>query len=356
VRVNSLGRRVPGRAGTLAVATALTAATSGLLAGGPAAAQSRTWIPARVFAPYYETYLAPHTPGILATARASGARYFTLAFLQTPKKGSCALDWNSNSAQPLGYYDSAIAALRAAGGNVIPSFGGFSADQAGTEIADSCRSISKIAAAYEVVIKKLHVSTLDMDVEGNSLTNTAGINRRNKAIALAQHWAARRGIRLRIQYTLPIEPQGMDHLDLGVLRSAIASGARVHSVDILVFDYYLPHEGVLNMGAEALSAARNTHRQLAKLYPRYSARRLWKMIGMTLLPGIDDHPRKKEVTYIPDARRMLRFARAHGMNFLSIWAIQRDNGRCPGAADSNTCSGIRQHRWAFSHLLEPYTR
>jgi hypothetical protein len=76
---------------------------------------------------------------------------------------------------------------------------------------------------------------------------------------------------------------------------------------------------------------------------------------MTLLPGIDDHPQKKEVTYLRDARSMLRFARAHGMNFLSIWAIQRDNGGCPGAADSNTCSGITQNTWAFSHLLEPFT-
>ena len=35
---------------------------------------------------------------------------------------------------------------------MIPSFGGFSADQGGTEIADSCNSVSKIAADYEQVI------------------------------------------------------------------------------------------------------------------------------------------------------------------------------------------------------------
>jgi len=43
------------------------------------------------------------------------------------------------------------------------------------------------------------------------------------------------------------------------------------------------------------------------------------------------------------------------MNFLSIWAIQRDNGGCPGTVDSNTCSGITQGDWDFSHLLEPFT-
>jgi hypothetical protein len=52
---------------------------------------------------------------------------------------------------------------------------------------------------------------------------------------------------------------------------------------------------------------------------------------------------------------MLSFAQANNMNLLSIWAIQRDNGGCPGTRDSNTCSGITQNAWDFSHLLEPFT-
>ncbi len=148
-------------------------------------------LPAEAYAPYYETYLAPHTASISAVARRSGARYFTLAFLQAPKKGSCALDWNGTRSQPLSYYAADIARLRGMGGDVIPSFGGYSADHDGTEIADSCTSVSKIAADYETVIQTLHVTRLDMDVEDNSLTNKAGIDRRSEAIALAQTWAAR---------------------------------------------------------------------------------------------------------------------------------------------------------------------
>ena len=30
------------------------------------------------------------------------------------------------------------------------------------------------------------------------------------------------------------------------------------------------------------------------------------------------------------------------MSTLSIWAIQRDNGGCPGATGANDCSGIAQ--------------
>ncbi|HSR83468.1 MAG TPA: chitinase [Streptosporangiaceae bacterium] len=314
-------------------------------------------LPAQVYAPYYETYLAPNTASISAIARRSGASYFTLAFLQTPKKGSCALDWNGTSSQPLGYYAADIARLRRMGGEVIPSFGGYSADHGGTEIADSCTSVSKIAAAYETVIRTLHVTRLDMDVEDNSLTDNAGIARRSEAIRLAQIWAARNHIPLQVQFTIPIEPSGMDSNDMAVLRSAMSAGVRVHSVNIMVFDYYLStNEPRLNMGAEAVSAATHTHRQLASLYPQASAARLWAMMGMTMLPGIDDYTPAREVTYVPDAQRMLDFARDHRMNFLSIWGIQRDNGGCPGAFDSDTCSGIKQKTWAFSHLLEPFTR
>jgi len=43
------------------------------------------------------------------------------------------------------------------------------------------------------------------------------------------------------------------------------------------------------------------------------------------------------------------------MNFRSIRAIQRGNGGCSGTVDRNTCSGIAQGDWDFSHPLEPFT-
>jgi hypothetical protein len=338
-----------------ALGLTLTAALLASAAVAAAPARAFTSLPAHVYAPYYETYLAPGTASVAATAQASGARYFTLAFLQAPKKGSCDLDWNGNPAQPLNYYASDIATLRAGGGDVIPSFGGFSADQGGTEIADSCTNVSQIAADYESVITTLGVTRLDMDVEAKSLNNTAGIDRRNQAIAMTEAWAASQGIPLQIQYTIPVEQYGLDPDGEAVLQSAVANHATVTSVDIMVFDYYIAGEGVVNMGQAAINAANNTHAQLAGIYPNLTSAQIWTMEAMTMLPGIDDYPKKTEVTYLNDAQAMLSFAQAQNMNFLSIWAIQRDNGGCPGTRDSNTCSGIAQNTWDFSHLLEPFT-
>ena len=43
------------------------------------------------------------------------------------------------------------------------------------------------------------------------------------------------------------------------------------------------------------------------------------------------------------------------MSDLSIWAIQRDNGKCAGGRAANNCSGITQGTWDFSHLLSTFT-
>ena len=338
-------------------AVGLTLTAAFLIAGAATSAAATTYtpLPAHVYAPYYETYLAQNTASITATAQASGAKYFTLAFLQSAGKNSCSLNWNGSSSQPLGYYASDITMLRAAGGDVIPSFGGYSADHGGTEIADSCTSVPSIAADYEQVIQTLGVTRLDMDVESSSLNNTAGITRRNQAIALTEQWAATNGIPLQIQYTIPVEQYGLDPNGEAVLQSAVTAGAAVTSVNIMVFDYYIAKEGVVEMGTAAENAATNTHTQLQSIYPGMTSAQLWNMEGMTLLPGIDDLRKKTEVTYEPDATTMLGFAQSNNMNFLSIWAIQRDNGGCPGSVDSNTCSGITQNTWDFSHLLEPFT-
>jgi hypothetical protein len=312
-----------------------------------------TPLPAHVYAPYY--YLAPNTPSIIATSQASGVKYFTLAFLEARDKGSCSLDWNGNSARPLDYYNSDIAALRALGGDVIPSFGGARADSDGREIADSCTSVSQTAADYEQVITTLGVTRLDMDVEASSLTDSAGISRRNQAIAMTEAWAKTNGIPLQIQYTLPVEQFGLRPSGESVLKSAVANHAAVTSVNIMAFDYYIPGEGVVNMGQAAINAATATHTQLARIYPPLTSAQIWHSEAITLCPGTDGYPKGTEVTRLKDARAVLRFATAKGLNVLTIWAIERDNGGCPGSLGPSNCSGITQNTWAFSHLLEPFT-
>ena len=323
-----------------------------LTLSGPYSASAATPLPNHVFAPYFETWTSD---GIASTANASGDEYFTLAFLETLNKTSCTLAWNGSRNQTVadGRYLSDIASLRAAGGDVVPSLGGWSADQGGTEIADSCKDVSSIATAYEDVIKTYDVSRLDMDVEGRSIGRSAGIDRRNKAIAIVEQWAAAHGRPLQISYTLPTSPAGLDSDGLAVLQNAVQNGARVDVVNLMTFDYY---DGTTTqMGAAAISAAKGLVAQLKQLYPSQTAAQRWGRVGITIMNGIDDYPKKTEVTYPADAQKLLSFAQPNVLGMLSIWAIQRDNGGCPGQTDSNTCSGIAQTTWQFSQLLEPFT-
>jgi Glycosyl hydrolases family 18 len=335
-------------------ATAGHATAGHATAGHATGAARRRPLPRQLYAPYFETWTDNSIP---AVARKSGARYFTLAFLQTPKKGSCTVAWNGDPKQvvrPGGRYVHGIARLRSMGGDVIPSFGGFSADQDGTEIADSCTSVRKIAKAYENVVTTYGVTRLDMDVEARSLGRPAAITRRSEAIRLLQEWAARTHRTVQVIFTLGVEPFGLPGNCLAVLKNAVAHGVRFAAVNLMAFDYYNSNSDS-DMGTEALRALQAAHSQFTRLYPGASARRLWGMEGITLLPGIDDFPKKTEVTYLSEVQDIQYFARAHRLPMISVWAIQRDNGRCTGTIDSNSCSGITQPRWAFSHLLESYS-
>ncbi len=309
-------------------------------------------LPAHLFAPFYESF---NNDNPATLSQQSGAKFLTMAFIQTAAVGSCTVDWNGDPATPIApsTFGAAIKTIRAAGGDVIPSFGGFAADDTSTEIADSCTSVPAIAAAYENVITTYHVSRLDLDTEDKSLTNTAGIDRRNKAIKLVEDWAAAHHRTVQFTYTLPTTPTGLAPTGLAVLQNAVANHARIDIVNIMTFDYFdgLTHE----MATDTTTAAAGLIGQLHALFPNRTNARLWSMVGVTEMVGIDDFGAPETFT-LADATTVQHWAVAHDISYLSFWAIERDNGTCPGLQGQGLCSGVAQTTWQFSHVFEPFTR
>ncbi|MGH3157949.1 MAG: glycosyl hydrolase family 18 protein, partial [Streptosporangiaceae bacterium] len=221
-------RRIPIQAALAALAT--TAAAAGFTAGvgAPAYAQAGP-LPTHVFAPYFEAYNGDNP---VTLSQESGAKYLTFAFIQTASAGSCTAYWNVDTSTPLtqANFGSDIATIQSDGGNVIPSFGGESADNSGTDIADSCTNVNSIAQVYENVITTYNVSRIDLDIEGDSLTNTAGVNRRNEAVAQVETWAADNGRSIQFSYTMPSNPTGLDSTEISILKNAISDGATVNVV------------------------------------------------------------------------------------------------------------------------------
>ena len=348
----------------LATATAATL-TIGFAAGASAAARHDASarphdrgsgharpLPQQVFAPYFETY--DTSAGLAALSAASGAKYLSLAFLQTAAPGSCTAYWDGDATMPIGpaSFGADIAAIQSAGGNIIPSFGGYTADTTGTEIADSCSSSHAIAQVFESLIRTYHVPRIDLDVEADSLSNAAGINRRNEAIAETEQWAAAHHERIQFSYTLPTFPTGLTAAGLAVLQNAVADGARIATVNLLTFDYYFGTQQ--DMVADTETAAAGLVTQLHGLYPGADAGDLWHMVGVTEMPGIDDFG-PEETFSTTDAVALLHWANQKGIGTLSFWALQRDNGGCPGTKGAGSCSGVVQPDWYFSHVFEHFT-
>jgi chitinase len=135
-------RRAARRASRGRAATAAAAGTAAfLLAGGIAAvaasgsqpavapaalaasAASTAGFPAHFAAPYLQVDNSD-VGDMAADLSASGVKDYTLAFL-TPQSG-CTAEWEDNG-EAVGAFATQISSLRAAGGNVIISFGGESA-------------------------------------------------------------------------------------------------------------------------------------------------------------------------------------------------------------------------------------
>ncbi|MFF2074051.1 glycosyl hydrolase family 18 protein [Kitasatospora sp. NPDC058162] len=332
-------------------ACATLAASAGLVAAGTGSAQAATPLPTRVFAPYFESWTG-QSPATLAAQ--SGAKYLTMAFLQAATKGSCTPYWNGDTSKPVSSatFGADIATIRANGGDVIPSFGGYTADNTGTELADSCTDVNQIAAAYENLITTYDISRIDLDIEDNSLTNTAGIDRRNKAIKLVEDWAAGNGRNVQFSYTLPTTTSGLADNGLAVLRNAVSNKARIDVVNMMTFDYY--DNAAHDMAADTQTSAQGLYNQLADLYPAKSPSQLWGSIGITEMPGIDDFGAAETFT-VANATTVYNWAVSKGINTLSFWALQRDNGGCPGKGGDDSCSGLTQNTWDFTHTFAPFT-
>ncbi len=312
-------------------------------------------IPAHVFSPYFQAY-TDASPA--QQSQASGARYLTMAFLQTAQTGSCDITWNGDKPVQWSTFGPDIAKIRAHGGDVIPSFGGFTADDTATEIADSCPDVDKIAAAFEKVITTYDVTRLDLDVEDNSLTNTAGIDRRNKAIRKVEDWAARHGRTVQFVYTIPTGPKGLEQTGIDVLSNAVKNNARIDIVNIMTFDYY--DDGPHEMAADTKTAAAGLISTLHTLYPYRSTEQLWRMVGITEMIGIDDYGSggetgPLEIFTLDDAKTITKWAFEKNIAELSFWALGRDNGGCPGMPGSDNCSGVAQSDWQFTHIMSPFT-
>jgi chitodextrinase len=321
-------------AGTSAASAQITATTTTAPAGGGGGGKT--------YAPYIDMSLTPDEQ-LLSIQQQSNIQTFTLAFVVG--NGSCTPSWGgigpvSNDMLPNGTTIlSLVQGVRAAGGDVIISFGG----AVGSELALSCSDVPSLQVAYQAVINKYSLTKIDMDIEGGAVSDQASITRRDQALKALK--AANPG--LVVSYTLPVLPTGLVSTGVNILNSAKADGLALDVVNIMAMDFGSAVDNGGQMGLDATDAASATESQIQQAG-------LTATLGVTVMVGINDT--NTEVFQLSDAQTLLSFANAHTfITRLSIWSVGRDNGGCANQGfASPTCSGVSQSNFQYSGIFEAF--
>jgi chitinase len=292
----------PGRTRLVVGAVAATGLAAGgvLLAAGSSEAAGSA-LPAHYSAPYLQ--IASSDAGDMAKdMAASGDKYYSLAFI-TPKSG-CTGEWEDNG-DSIGAFKSQISSLQSAGGNVLISFGGAS----GGELAQTCTSVSKLEAAYKNVVTTYGVNRLDFDIEGSVLDDSSANSRRDQALAELQ--AADPSV--QIDFTIPVDPTGLESNATTLLKGAKSAGVKVTVVNIMTMDFG-DGQNALN---DAESAATATEKQIHSIYGGSSTAD-WGMLGLTPIAGKNDD---NENFTQSNAKTLESFAVSHGVGELAFWEV-----------------------------------
>jgi hypothetical protein len=290
--------------------------------------------------PVYLMPLDNNPPAMSAMIAGSGEKEYNLAFVLD--SGGCTPAWDGTSAVS---GDTAVAAdintIRAAGGDVAVSFGGYN----GTELGTTCGSATALAAAYQKVITRYNLTRADFDYENGALDTNTAI--RFGAIAILE----RDNPKLVVSLTIPMTTVGFPGSGTDEIRQAVAAGARLDIINIMDFDTGLTSGTEV---AQTESIANTAVTQLESIFG-WSAATAWSHLGLQIMNGHTDQPSEN---FTQDMfGQLLTFARANHPAWFSYWAINRDFACPAGAVEPwapGTCSNIAQNSYDFTKIIVQY--
>ncbi|MET9612605.1 chitinase [Kitasatospora indigofera] len=317
----------------LAAAASLTATAFVLAPTGQAATPD----PVGLNAPYeYLGWGSPQSP--TAVMAATGVKQFTLAFMLSD--GGCNPKWDGSRALTGGSDQSAINSIRAAGGDVVISFGGWS----GAKLGEKCTSASALAGAYQKVINAYRLKAIDIDIED---TEVAGATVRQRVIdALKIVKNNNPGIKEYV--TFGTTPTGPDAAGLDLVRKGAKAGLALDGWTIMPFDFG-GHSG--SMGSVTVAAADGLKNAVASAYG-YDSATAYRHIGISSMNGKTDE--SDETVSVADFTTIADYAKAHHLARFTFWSVNRDR-QCPsGTPAGDACSGISQAPYAFTKIVAGY--
>ena len=279
---------------------------------------------------YYNGWGSPPDPTTVMNA--TGVRWFTMAFVLS--NGACNPQWDGFRPLTGGVDQATVNTVRAAGGDIVPSFGGAS----GNKLETSCTSATALAGAYQRVISAYGLRAIDIDIETDAYSNATVQQRTVDALKIVR--SSNPGITIYV--TFPADQSGPD---ASMINRAAAGGLTVDGWTIMPFDFGGNGQ---DMGALSTQSAEGLKNRLVAAYG-YSADQAYRHSGISSMNGITD---VGENVSVANFRTMLAYAQAHLLARLTFWSVNRDRPCAGGVADS--CGGVAQAAWDYTRVLAAY--
>ncbi|NMO34425.1 lectin [Streptomyces sp. GMY01] len=283
-------------------------------------------------APYlYNGWGSPPNPSTITSA--TGVKWFTLAFVLS--NGYCNPQWDGSRPLTGGVDQQTVNTVRANGGDVIPSFGGYS----GNKLESSCSSAGELAAAYQKVINAYGLKAIDIDIEADAYSNPTVQQRTVDALKTVKN----NNPGLKVYVTIGTGQSGPD---TSLINRAASAGLTVDAWTIMPFDFGGAGQ---NMGTLTQRAAEGLKTALKNAY-HYSDDQAYRDMGISSMNGVTDN---NETVTVADFRTILAYAQQHHLARLTFWSANRDRPCTGGPADS--CSGVSQQNWDYTRVFAAYT-
>ncbi|MFJ8332192.1 carbohydrate binding domain-containing protein [Streptomyces sp. NPDC094437] len=287
-------------------------------------------------APYlFEGWGDPPDP--TAVMNATGVTWFTMAFVLD--SGGCTPAWDGNRPLTGGVDQTAINQIRAAGGDIVPSFGGWQ----GSKLGATCSSASALAGALQKVIDAYGLKAIDMDIENTDEFENEAVQAK---ILTALKTVKANNPGLRTIVTFGTTTTGPTSYGNRLIEQAQSLGANIDVFTIMPFDF----GGGADMYASTVSATEGLKAKLKSTFGWDDAT-AYAHIGISGMNGLSD---QQENTTPAQWTSIRDWANSHHLARLSFWAVNRDRP-CPGGGVVSNCSGISQNTWQFTSITAGFT-
>ncbi|HEX6075005.1 MAG TPA: cellulose binding domain-containing protein [Micromonosporaceae bacterium] len=275
-------------------------------------------------------------PSPTSVMSATGIRWFTMAFILS--SGGCTAAWDGQRPLAGGVDESTIRAIRSAGGDVLPSIGGWS----GNKLGPNCATPEALAGAYQRVIDAYQLKAIDIDIENSDeFENEAVQDRILNALKIVEQ----RNPGITTIVTFGTTTSGPSWWGQRLIRRAKELAAPVDVFTIMPFDF-----GGNDMYADTVSASEGLKNHLMSTFG-WSAESAYRHMGISSMNGRTD---VGEIVTPQVFTRIRDWATARHLARLSFWSVNRDRP-CPGGGTVSHCSGIDQQEWQFTRILSGYS-